>query len=74
MFLAGQTFYLIISILIIVGLLILFFVTYVLNKRTPPPKGCEKLVDETKCLECKNTMCKFYKENIIDEIKEELKK
>ena len=74
MFLLGQAFYIIISIVLIIGLLILFFVTYVLNKRTPPPKGCEKLIESEHCLDCKNTMCKFYKEKSIEEIKEELKK
>ncbi len=46
--------YLIISILIIVALIIIFFISYILNKKTPKP------LDVTKtdhCFNCSNTMC-----------------
>lgn len=71
----GRTGYIIIAICVVVALVILFFVTYVLNKRTPPPKGCENLIDDEKCVGCSNTGCKFYKlKEDLEEVKEELKK
>ena len=52
--------YLIISIIIIVFLVALFFVTYFLNKRTPVPEGCEDLrIGYEGCKGCKNTGCKI---------------
>ena len=59
----GQTGYIIIAICVVVLLLVIFFVTYVLNKRTPVPKGCEKEVDDAMCHSCHNVSCKFYKEH-----------
>lgn len=58
--------YLIISILIIVALIIIFFISYILNKKTPKP------LDVTKtdhCLNCSNTMCShsMCSENRINE-------
>ena len=52
--------YLIGAILLIVGLLATFFISYVSNKKTPVPKGCEKLLrDEELCANCSNTSCKI---------------
>ena len=52
--------YLIGAIILIALLLATFFVSYVLNKKTPVPKGCEKLlVDEEICANCSNTSCKI---------------
>ena len=52
--------YLIGAIILIAALLAVFFVSYVLNKKTPVPKGCEKLlVDEEMCANCSNTSCKI---------------
>ena len=52
--------YLIGAIILIAALLATFFVSYVLNKKTPVPKGCEKLlVDEELCANCSNTSCKM---------------
>ena len=52
--------YLIGAIILIAGLCALFFISYVLNKKTPVPKGCEKLlVDEEMCKNCSNTSCKI---------------
>lgn len=53
--------YLIIAISVIVLLIAAFFITYVLNKRTPVPKGCETLMENEHCASCNNTTCKFYK-------------
>ena len=55
----GKTFYLIIAIIVIVLLIAVFFITYVLNKKTPVPKGCEKVFNEH-CIGCKNTHCEHY--------------
>lgn len=69
----SDTLYLIIGIIIILVLVILFIVSYVLNKRTPVPKGCENLlIDEEKCSSCNNELCKLKKNiNNITENKEE---
>ncbi len=54
--------YLIIAISILVGLLIIFFVSFILYRRTPLPKGCENLKkDEEKCSACSNEQCMFHK-------------
>lgn len=52
--------YIIGAIILIVGLLAIFFISYVLNKKTPVPKGCEKLLyNEEMCGNCSNTSCKI---------------
>ncbi|MGM9970452.1 MAG: hypothetical protein ACI35S_08670 [Anaeroplasma sp.] len=68
--------YLILSIIIILGLIILFFVSYVLNKKTPLPKGCEDIrISNENCLGCNNEDCKIKNELLsnIEEVKDELK-
>ena len=48
------------AIILIAGLVALFVISYVLNKKTPVPKGCEKLLyDEEMCANCSNTSCKI---------------
>ena len=48
------------AIILIVALLAVFFISYVLNKKTPVPKGCEKLLyDDEMCAKCSNTSCKI---------------
>ena len=57
--------YLIIAISILVLLVITFFVSFVLYKRTPLPKGCENLkMDEEKCSSCSNEGCMFHKKEV----------
>ena len=57
----SQEGYLIIAISILVLLLVTFFVTFVLYRRTPLPKGCENLkMDEEKCSSCSNEQCMFH--------------
>ena len=57
-----QYVYLIIAISILVGLLILFFISFVVYRRTPVPKGCEDLMaNEEKCAACDNHTCQFNK-------------
>lgn len=46
--------YLIISILIVIALIVIFFISYILNKKTPKPLGDTKT---DHCLSCSNTMC-----------------
>ena len=54
--------YLVIAILILVALLVTFFITFVIYRRTPLPKGCENLkMDEEKCSSCSNEKCMFNK-------------
>ena len=54
--------YLILAISILVALLIIFFVSFVVYRRTPVPKGCEDiLASEEKCGACSHTECQFNK-------------
>ena len=61
------------AITIIILLVVLFIVSYVLNKKTPVPKGCEdmKISDEF-CLECTNTECKIHERLDLEKIRKEL--
>lgn len=50
--------YLFLAIGVIVILVLVFFVTYFLNKKTPLPKGCEDLrIGKEGCSSCKNFDC-----------------
>lgn len=61
------------AIAILVCLVVLFIVTYVLNKRTPVPKGCENIkISEEFCLNCTNTECKIHEKLDLEKIKKEL--
>ncbi|MDE7264158.1 MAG: hypothetical protein K2N64_05815 [Anaeroplasmataceae bacterium] len=61
------------AITILVLLVILFVVSYVLNKRTPVPKGCEQIkISDEFCLNCTNTDCKIHEKLDLKKIKEEL--
>lgn len=61
------------AITIIVLLVVLFFVSYLLNKRTPVPKGCEHLkISEEFCLNCTNTECEIHEKLDLEKIKKEL--
>ena len=62
MYLLSQTGYLIIGIGVIVLLIILFFLGYILNKKTPIPEECKNLIDEEKCTGCSNKLCSHYHE------------
>ena len=55
----SKTMYLVIAIIIIILLIAIFFITYVLNKRTPVPIGCEKIQNEH-CIGCSNKHCEHY--------------
>lgn len=61
------------AITIIVLLVVLFVVSYVLNKRTPVPKGCEQIkISDEFCLNCTNTECKIHEKLDLEKIKKEL--
>ena len=57
----SQTGYLIIGILVVVCLVALFFISYVMNKKTPIPKECQDLEENEACIGCKNVSCSHYK-------------
>ncbi len=64
--------YLLIAVGIIVALILVFFISYYFNKKTPVPKGCENLVaNEENCKACNNFECDL-KDKIFN--KEENKK
>lgn len=57
----SQVAYLIIAIAILVGLVVLFFVSFVAYRRTPAPKGCEELeMNDHNCSICGHTECSHY--------------
>ena len=58
----SDTWYLVIGIGVIVLLVVLFFLGYILNKKTPIPEECKDLIDEEKCAGCSNKFCSHYKE------------
>lgn len=50
--------YLIIAIILIIGLVILFIVSFYFNKKTPVPKGCEDIIiGDKNCSSCPNIDC-----------------
>lgn len=63
------------TIVIIILLVVLFITTFVLNKRTPVPKGCEhiKISDEF-CLNCTNTDCQIHEKLSLEQVRKELEK
>jgi hypothetical protein len=72
----SQTGYLILAICLIIVLVAIFIVSFILYKKTPPPKGCENVTpSEINCAGCSQAGCAFYAEYHKDEKKgEELKK
>ncbi|MBQ9448675.1 MAG: hypothetical protein IJU60_02225 [Acholeplasmatales bacterium] len=70
-----QTLYLVLSICLIVGLLALFFITFVINRKTPVPKGCENIkIEEESCMACSNSSCEIKEKFEYEKLKEEFKK
>ena len=71
--------YLISAIALIAFIVIVFIVTFVINRKTPVPKGCENIkIEESTCLACNNKDCQIHKDfdykKLEDELKEEMKK
>ncbi len=61
------------AIAIIILLVVLFIVSFVLNKRTPVPKGCERIkISDEFCLNCSNTECKIHEKLDLEKVKKEL--
>ena len=56
----NETTRVILAVVIILVLVVLFIGTYILNKRTPKPEGCEDVGSE--CEGCQITSCSHYKE------------
>ena len=57
----SQTGYLILAISILVGLLVIFIVSFILYKKTPVPKGCEDIkISVENCSTCGHTECSRY--------------
>lgn len=53
---------LVIAIVIIVALVAIFFISFIAYRKTPMPKGCEKLkINEENCANCSNEQCAFNK-------------
>ena len=70
----GQTGYLIISIVIILLLALTFIVTFVINRKTPVPEGCENIkIAEEGCANCQIEECAVKVKLDIKKIEEELK-
>lgn len=66
--------YIFIAIGVVVLLIIIFFVTYVLNKRTPLPKGCEDIkIDDENCMACNNLDCSIKRGLDLKKLESELK-
>jgi len=54
-------------------LLIIFFVTYILNKKTPKPEGCEDiLISDENCGACNNTACSIKTKLDLEKIQKEI--
>lgn len=51
----------IVAVLLVAFLVALFIFTFLLNKKTPKPEGCENIGEE--CEGCQMTSCSHYKKN-----------
>ena len=47
----------VVAVLVIVGLVVLYVGSYVLNKRTPVPEECRELAENASCKSCHNFAC-----------------
>lgn len=66
--------YIFLAIGLVILLIIIFFVTYVLNKKTPVPEGCEELkINDENCMACGNTDCRIKQGIDLKKIEEEIK-
>ena len=67
--------YLIISIFIVVALVAIFFITFIVNRKTPVPEGCEDIkISSENCLACNVEGCSIKDKFSIEKLKEELEK
>lgn len=69
-----QTGYLIIAIIIIAVLAATFIISFVINRKTPVPEGCENLkITEEGCANCQIEECAVKVKLDIKKIEEEIK-
>jgi len=69
-----QTGYLIIAIAIIAILVATFIISFVINRKTPVPEGCENIkITEEGCANCQIEECAVKVKLDIKKIEEELK-
>ena len=62
------------AIIVVVILLGLYIFLYLMNKKTPVPKGCENIkISEENCSSCNNLDCSLRKID-VEKINEEIKK
>ena len=67
--------YLFAAIALIVFFLAVFFISFVHNRRTPVPKGCEHIkIEEEFCLQCQVSNCSIKEKFEYEKLKEELEK
>lgn len=65
--------YIFLAIGVVVLLVVIFFVTYILNKKTPKPEGCEDiLISDENCGACNNTACSIKTKLDLDKIQKEI--
>lgn len=66
--------YVLLAIGVVILLVIIFFLTYVLNKKTPVPKGCENLkITDENCSACNNTSCQIKNGLDLQKLEKEIK-
>ena len=69
----NQTGYLIIAIVIIAALVAIFIITFVINRKTPVPKGCEHIkISEENCGACQVSDCSIKQKFDVEKLREEL--
>lgn len=63
------------GIVVVVLLVAIFFVSYIFNKKTPVPEGCEQInISDEFCLQCSNVECTIRQRIDIQKIREELER
>ena len=69
----SQTLALVLSIILITFFVILFIVSFDINRKTPKPKGCEDiLISDENCSGCQIESCAIKQKLDIEKIKKEL--
>lgn len=46
-----------IGIIVVIGLVVVYMGTYLLNKKTPVPEECREIFENTSCKACNNFTC-----------------
>ena len=67
--------YLFAAIALIAFIGVVFVVSFVHNRKTPVPEGCEQLkIEETSCLACKVESCSIKEKFEYEKLKQEIEK